>query len=378
MVRRVTFNPILKGSRVRNGRLSKRVNKSGRHKSVAAPPEEVLVRVCPHLAFIEPGRYDRLIRKLRDRGDKCRRGRGGADDSPRKITKKWQAWPGQHLCCGVCGNLSYWGGHGQAEHMMCAGAREHHCWNAATFDGVGAGQKLGTAILAEIEALDGFGPALLRKVRAKAKARQLASGGELKKVTAELERVRRKIERVQAVLLDGGKGSRTLAQTLLELEAEEDGLLKQGKQLAGLRQRQDLELPSMDRIKEMAREAISTLTAAPEFCARMLELVPVLKVLPYRLCDGGGIVLRAKAVLNLTSLVPEPFRVEELTDVLCRELTVDLFDPPQREQYRARVVSLRRAGVPEWKIARDLGLTVTAFQKAMALQRLMDERGLVE
>ncbi|MDQ3329813.1 MAG: recombinase family protein [Planctomycetota bacterium] len=55
MVRAVTLNPILKGVRYRNKRVSKR-NRSGRRKSVKAPPEMLLERECPHLAHIEPER----------------------------------------------------------------------------------------------------------------------------------------------------------------------------------------------------------------------------------------------------------------------------------------------------------------------------------
>ena len=64
MVARLTRNPILKGFRRRNARMSRRVNKTGRRQSVKAPPEEHLFRVVPHLAFVEPARYDRLMAKL--------------------------------------------------------------------------------------------------------------------------------------------------------------------------------------------------------------------------------------------------------------------------------------------------------------------------
>jgi hypothetical protein len=55
--------------------MSKRINKTGRRRSVDAPPEDRLERNCPHLAFIDAERYDRVIRKLRARNDKYRRGR---------------------------------------------------------------------------------------------------------------------------------------------------------------------------------------------------------------------------------------------------------------------------------------------------------------
>jgi site-specific DNA recombinase len=57
-VTQLVHNPILKGRRVRNKKRSQRVNQTGRRKAVAAPPGEGLERQCPHLAFIEPARYD--------------------------------------------------------------------------------------------------------------------------------------------------------------------------------------------------------------------------------------------------------------------------------------------------------------------------------
>jgi DNA invertase Pin-like site-specific DNA recombinase len=60
MVRRVTFNPILKGERQRNRKEAKRVNKTGRRRAVDAPPDQLLTRHCPHLMFISPARYDRV------------------------------------------------------------------------------------------------------------------------------------------------------------------------------------------------------------------------------------------------------------------------------------------------------------------------------
>ncbi len=85
---RAVQNPILKGVRRRNERMSQRVNRTGRRKSVKAPPAERLLRPVPHLAFIEPDRYDRVIAALgpgtppapaagrpapRTRGPGCRR-----------------------------------------------------------------------------------------------------------------------------------------------------------------------------------------------------------------------------------------------------------------------------------------------------------------
>jgi len=86
MVGRVTRNPILKGVRVRNERMSKRINKTGRRKSIKAPEKERLERERPHLAFIEPKRYDRVIRMLKERNAKYKRN----DDSvPSHCSGRW-------------------------------------------------------------------------------------------------------------------------------------------------------------------------------------------------------------------------------------------------------------------------------------------------
>jgi hypothetical protein len=200
----------------------------------------------------------------------------------------------------------------------------------------------------------------------------------MKKIDLALEKVRRKITAANDLILSEAKGSRTLAKSLMELEGEEDRLVEQHEMLSRRQQQQMLDIPSIDWIKEEARALIKNLPEKPEFCRRMRELVPYLKVFPYQLCDGGMIVLRAKAVLNLASLLPEAMQLEETTTVLRRELTVNLFDPPQREKFREQVVALRRGGIPEWKIAKELEITKTAAQRAMALQRLMNERGLTD
>ena len=70
MVQRVTFNPILKGERIRNKRVTVRINSTGRSWTRKAPPEHQLSRMVPHLAFIEPERYDRVIRLLTKRNAK--------------------------------------------------------------------------------------------------------------------------------------------------------------------------------------------------------------------------------------------------------------------------------------------------------------------
>jgi DNA invertase Pin-like site-specific DNA recombinase len=376
MVRQVTFNPILKGVRQRNRKTTVRHNASGERRSVPAPPEDLLSRECPHLAFVEPKRYDRLIRQLRGRNGRYTRGRGGPDRR-KGVSRKRTAWPGQHVRCGVCGRLYYWGGHGQTERMMCAGCRDYRCWNAVTFDGVEAGQRLGEAILAEVEGLPDFDPAFAGRVRAKAEARRGDRDRGLAAVSAALEAVGKQLGRVTGAIAEAGM-SPALKEKLASLEADRERLLERRDAL----ERQpapDVALPTMAEIRRLARDALGALAAgSPEFGRLMRELVPHLAVYPYRLIDDGRPVLRAKLTLNLAALVPPAGRVEGLEEVLRRELTVDLFDRPQRVEFRERVVRLRAGGRTERQVAAELGITVTAAQRAAALQRLMDGRGLTD
>jgi hypothetical protein len=64
--------------------------------------------------------------------------------------------------------------------------------------------------------------------------------------------------------------------------------------------------------------------------------------------------------------------------VLNVNLTVDLFDHPQRAAYREQIMLLRAEGMAERKIAKKLGLTITATQSAAALDRAMKKQGLTD
>jgi DNA invertase Pin-like site-specific DNA recombinase len=381
MVRRVTFNPILKGVRERNRRMTIRNNQTGRHVSVDAPPEELLTRECKHLAFIDPARYDRVIRLLRARNSKCTRGRKKGIDSRKDVPRKRTAWPGQAVVCGVCGRPYYWGGHGQAQHMMCSGARDMRCWNGVTFDGVQGASLLCKAILDRIEALPNFDATFLAMVRQDLIEGMADREQELAQLAGELEAVKAKAKRIQDSIAETENVRRrqALGEKLDELLAEEDRLAEQIA-LLGNQPRQDAPLPSLEEVKRETREVVGMLASnSPEFGRRIRRLVPSITVYPYRLIDGGKVVLRGKLTLMLTSLAEDWAGLviqEKLQQHYRHELTVDLFEQPQRVKFAEQVVALRHEGLTEAQVAVKLGLTVTAAQRAAALRRLMKEQGV--
>jgi hypothetical protein len=95
-------------------------------------------------------------------------------------------------------------------------------------------------------------------------------------------------------------------------------------------------IPSVETVKAMARESFAGLAVeSPDFGKLMRMLIPRIVVIPYRLPDGGMIVHWAKFRLHLSQLLPERRAADALQRPLEQFLMVDLFDPPQREAYRA-------------------------------------------
>jgi site-specific DNA recombinase len=367
-VRGATLNPILKGVRVRNKKMSKRVNKTGRSHSVDAPPEERLERAVPHLIFIEPERYDRVVALVAKRNAKYRRNGEGGVDVRKGVSKKRTPFPGQHLTCGVCGRTYYFGGHGRKSHMMCSGDRLYRCWNGISVDGSLAAAKIGSALLAEVMALPEFDPIFLREVTEQAASLHAEDDRRIKELLGQEATVRQQIDKVTAAIAEMDD-SRALLDKLRSLETERNRLAADRQEIERL-PRVTVELPPINQIRHLAAEAFQDLAPGSLEAGRLARrLIPRLEARPYRLCDGNSMVLRAHMTLNLVPLIPDGKVLEGRSSVLRRELVVDLFDMPQRAAYRERVMTMRA-------VAKTLGLSTTAVQAAVALDRLMKNQGL--
>ena len=376
MVARVTNNPLLKGLRVRNKKKSRRVNKTGRHISVDAPPEERLERMCPHLAFIEPERYDRVIALL-TRRNACYK-RKGVDgvDSRKGVPKKRTVWPGQHMRCGICNAIYYWTGVGEKKVMKCSRNQSYRCWNGIEVNGELASKKLTGAIFSEIMNLPGFDDTFLAKAQQQWQEHRTASDAKKMELSRRKQEIEQKISRITDAIAVGGQ-SPSLLEKLRQLEDDRDQILLNLSDMDANCPKEP-KMPSLDVIKDKAKEVFTQFAPGYLELGRLMRvLIPVLKVFLFRLCDGGSIVLRARVQLNLTALSDRAWTGDVLA-VLRREIIVDLFDPPQREQFRKPVVQMRAAGLTEQQVAKQLGITKTAVQHAAALQRNMDKLGLVD
>jgi site-specific DNA recombinase len=372
LVGNVTRNSILKGFRRRNERKSQRVNKTGRRKSVKAPPEEHLLREVPHLAFIDPARYDRVIAALDERNAPSSRGRNQLNvraGVPRKRT----VWPGQHIVCGVCGRLFYWGGHGQADRLMCSGVRSYQCWNAATFDGDLAARRLAAAVLSIAESLPDFDEVFLAKVEAATGSRRTARNESLHRLASEIDRAKLELDNVVDAIATV-KFSPALSERLSEIEGR---LARLQAERADLNRESDAlpHIPSVSELKRLARQEVGRLDFDnPEFGRLMHRLAPRIEVFPHIPFGGGQIVLRAVMEVNVAALLGPAGQA--LGDLIVRSATVDLFEPPQRIAHLDRLVQLCAQGHSAKSAASELGLTATAAQRSMVLHREMQAAGV--
>jgi DNA invertase Pin-like site-specific DNA recombinase len=375
MVTRLIHNPILKGVRVRNKKLSKRVNQTGHRKAVPAPPSERLERLCPHLAFIQPARYDRLLGMLDARNAKYRRRGVNGVDTRKNVPKKRTIWPGQHIYCGVCGRLYVYGGHGQQDHLLCRGAHDYRCWNAITVDAPLAAQHMIAAIGREIAALPDFDPVLLQLVQEELRQGQDAQGRQQQEGMRRRAATERELQNILAALREAGPSPSLLAE-LARLEQEKTQQSWEQEEFER-HSSHPLLVPDLAEIKARAFAAFDTLArTSSEFGRLLRRLIPRILVWPYRLCDGGHPVLRAQFTFSLVSLVPAVPGRERLTGALQRSMMVDLFEEPQRVAYRSPVLELTGNGLEQREIAWELDLTQPAVQRSVGLSRRMAALGI--
>lgn len=372
-----TFNPQLKGIRERNNRTSKRVNKSGKYVSRKAPPELLLTRKVPHMAFFSEAYHDRVVGKVRERNRKYRRTDNPADDPCLNRPKKLTRYPGRVTFCWICGWPFVWGGHGQTDHMMCSGAREHRCWNGATFDGTAAAGRISSAVLAEVQSFPGFDPAFLAMLEEQGRYLDTQRQARIAELTNALAKLEHGIANLVAFVRDLHP-SAGISEELRRLEQEKARVAGE-LELVRNTVASVVRIPPLSEIQALVQESLNGLGAADaEFAVVMRKLVPRIVVFPVRLCDGGAMVLRAKFRLEIANLLPDRSTAELLRQPLARTVTVDLFDPPQRELFRQRILAARALGQTERNAAAACGITITAAQRAAALQRKIDELKLAD
>ena len=376
MVGRITRNPILKGVRERNRKESKRFNKTGKHKSVNAKPEDLLERICPHLAFFEAAYYDRVLAKVKARNAKYRRtARTGAEPVANR-PKKRMRYPGQSIRCGVCGRPFVFGAHGQyGSPDVLRGSRVPLLeWDfpgrsvdrpAGCRDGAGGNRGAGGFRRRVHASGERRGP----KARCPTGPPSSRAGDADRSASREIQNVLKFIR--------GGCESPSVAEDLQQLEAELPQLQAEKAEIERTPSQVVVIPPRPKSGSWPGNPSGSLALESYEFAKLMRSLVTDFFVFPYRSCDGKDLVLRGTARLQLANLLPDQRLQDTLRAPLERVLNLDLFEPPQRVKCREQVMALRRE-MTEREAAERLGITETAAQYAAGLDRLMRRLGLTD
>jgi site-specific DNA recombinase len=375
LVGQVTRNPLLKGLRIRNKLVSERNNRTGRRKSVKADDDKIQEREVPHLAFIEPTRYDRILRKVKERNSKYVNGIAKANNSLTGRTRKDTRWPAQQLRCGICGRNFVLGGHGRKDRMMCDGARRYQCWNAMTIDRPDLAMAIADRVRREIVELPEFDANWEEQLRIEASSLSCSKATKLEQLQKDRDKKIREVENL-AKAIANGSSSETLFRLLSETESRVR-LLTDACQETESQMQETIVIPTADQIREICDSTFLNLAVeSREFGDVMREVVSDLFVLPYRLIDGGHIEPRCGFTLNVSCLdeIQIPDDVSHL-QISCR---VDLTKSPQRVEFRSRVTNLRKNGMGYRNIAAELGITMPAAQNAAKLQGLMDSLAITD
>jgi hypothetical protein len=371
MVRRLSGNPLLKGMARRGFKHTIKHNESSRRVSVINPKGPQF-KDCPHLAHVEPELWDEVNTLLKHANERYKRKAVDGVDPLWRVPRKRTRFPGQHARCWYCGRQLVWGANGQKQNLMCGGPRSRRCWNSLGFNGARLSRKLVAAITDELYRLDGFD----------GQFRELVEKGSEALDRRRIELIQREdsMARARENLLNTIKAcgpSPLVQEGLEELEVTASRLARERRELEKL-ERGTLELPgSIAELRALVEENLEKLAAeSSEFGDLMRQLVPNIHVYLVRSIAGGHLLPRARVELVLSGIVSDARHVPGLQELLTRNITVDLFEAPQREQIRLEAVRLASQGMEQRQIARCLEVTQPAVGAALALARAMRARGL--
>ncbi len=374
-VSRFVHNRLLKGERIRNRLITKRINQTGRHVSVKASPELLRTRKCPHLAYFDADYFDHVVALLDARNAKYRRGKPGKPDTRNGVPRSRTQFPGQHLRCGICGRLMHWTKCEGRKALVCSGSQQYRCWNSLVLIQELCVRKLSECVLQEVRAIPNFDGLLSEAVSAAV----LAEPDDRQRRKSEFERQLRAAEKSLANILAAIESG--VSHELFRGRAEELGTqIKDLRYEIGLIDRTPAivqSIPTQDEVVALLEANFAKVLTEDQDAVRLLRvLIPSMHVLPYRCCDERGVEGRIHLTINLAPLLGTASHLPDLDPVISKQLIVDIFDLPQKVKYLADSVAQRALGKTEREIATELGITQPAVQHAFKLQRRMLELGI--
>ncbi len=374
-IRELYHNPLLTGRPQRGKRTTIKHHESGRRISVRNPRGPVHIE-CPHLEYFPPEEMKPLWAALEEKNARHSRTRAGGHDPRCRVPRKQTRFPGQFGTCWYCGSHFVWGGNGLKDHLMCVRSREGKCWNSVSFNGALLVRRLMTALFDRLTVVEGFDEQFRALIGACDRARSVES--ELKKLRHEEERMAREQKNILDGIVKYGPQA-MFDERMASLGREAAALKAERYRLEGLVHRQ-LQIPesplALRALMEQSFEHVSE--TSPEFGLLMREIVPEFHVFLVRLCDGGHPLPRIQARLDLSGICPDARQIDGLQPLLSSTITLDVFEPPQRERIREQAVQLIREGCQQREACRRIEEQPTqpALQRALQLHQMMQELGI--
>ena len=380
MVLRFYRNPILKGLPARGTMHTTKKHKTGRRTSTRNPKGPTY-REEPHLAFFCPDEIDPILEALEKKNAHFKRKKKtNGVDSRYQVPKKRTRAFGQHATCYYCGHRYVWGANGITDSLMCSNSRSWHCWNSIGFNGPKAARKLlGVTLesLSSLEGIDAQYQEILQQAQSGGPEKLRTRENKLNRVEDEIERESEKIKKLIREI--DGADPNLLYEMMSEL-SERKKKLSLDRVAFELAQKRQLNLPkSTLELKGILQHHLEDIDIhSHEFGDLIRELVPEIHVYLVRRVSGGHLLPRAMLRLNLAGSIPDAASIPELQQLLSRKMTLDLFEPTQRELIRPEAVKLAATGLDQREIASQLECnpTQTAVSNALKLHRQMLEQGL--
>lgn len=379
MVRRYYKNRMLGGFPGRGFRHTVKHNERGRRISVVNPQGPTYIE-RPHLAHVDIAELD-AVNALLDRtnGNRGRKKINGYD--PRyQVPRKRTVFPSQHARCWYCGYQYVRGGNGILGDIMCTHSRDWGCWNSVGVDCSIAATKVMDALRQALYELDGFDAQFRHEVE---QAHQRGAGiseGDWRKLERGEEKQMRDRQNIVDAIAEYGP-SPEFKTKLNELDQVQQHLAVERRRLEDLTKR-ELQLPqSIAELRAVfERKSDGLAIESHEFGDLMRLLVPEFHIFLVRLVDGGHLMPRARAKLNLAGCVSDLLLVPSMSELLTRVVTLDLFEAPQRERIRVEAVRLESMGVEQREIANQLPEKTfqAVVHNALKLNRIMEGRNLTD
>lgn len=251
-----------------------------------------------------------------------------------------------------------------------------------SYNGQLAVARVTEAISRELHALGGFAEQYHELVVTAGQNDPADVAGRREKLEAEERAIARRQANLQEAVAEFGllPWVKEKVNELKVAEAQANAERRALERLAGKK----LVLPSTtDELRSLFEQAFAELAHDSfEFGMLLQKIVVDFRVYLVRLCDGGGLLPRAKIKLALDGIVPDARQVPGLSGLLYREATLDLFQPAQREVVREEAARLAATGLGPTAIAAAITLpdgkhpTDTAVQRALKLHGRMQELNL--